>query len=161
MRRCSRPITSISQAADVGNPNLMLRFASGLYATKHNGSVTFQDVRSASDFFANNRTLGGGQWDDAIRNSLNTPAGWNVDQFGDDLLSGDVGVLNFLEPDQCDDMHGITVQGTLNGVNVSASDCGSSGSGIWRGDLYTDYLIKKIQASALWNNAQKRVAIVI
>src|SRR5262249_29325175 len=96
--------TPFSQAADVGNPNLMLRFAYKLYPTKHNGSVTFQDVRSASDFVANNRTLGGGQWDDAIRNSANTPAGWNVDQFGDDLLTGDVGVLNFLEPDQCDDM---------------------------------------------------------
>ena len=31
---------------------------------------------------SNNRTMGGGQWDDAIRRAPSTPAGWNVDQFG-------------------------------------------------------------------------------
>ena len=100
-----------SPVGALGSPGLRLPFPGSLYATKHNGSVAFQDVRSSPEFLKNNRTLGGGQWDDAIRHSPSTPAGWNVDQFGADLLSGDVGQLNFLEPDQCDDMHGINVPG--------------------------------------------------
>jgi hypothetical protein len=152
----------ISMSTTVGNPNLMLRFPSSLYATKHNESVNFQEVRSASDFFSSNRTMGGGQWDDAIRNSPNTPAGWDVDQLGTDLWSGDVGNLNFLEPDQCDDMHGVTVTGTITGTTTTgtASDCGGSAA-IYRGDNYTDDLIRKIEASPVWTNTQKRVAIVI
>jgi hypothetical protein len=136
----------------------MLPFPSGLYATKHNPTMAFQDVRSAFDFFANNRTMGGGQWDDAFRNSPNTPPGWDVDQLGTDLQSGDVGNLNFLVPDQCDDMHAITVRG-VGGVGT-ASDC-SGNADTFRGDVYTDALIKKIQASPIWQNQQKRVAIVI
>jgi len=42
----------------------------------------------------------------------------------------------------------------------TASDCSGSAN-IYRGDLYVDYLIKKIQGSPIWTNAQKRVAIVI
>ncbi len=147
-----------SPVGAIGNANLILPFPSGLYATKHNPAMPFQDVRSAFDFFTNNRTMGGGQWDDAIRNSPNTPPGWDVDQLGTDLQSGDVGNLNFLVPDQCDDMHGITVRG-VGGVGT-ASDCGGNAN-IFRGDVYTDALIKKIQASPIWQNQQKRVAIVI
>jgi hypothetical protein len=140
----------------------MLTFASSLYATKHNGSVAFQAVRSSADFVSNNRTLGGGQWDEALRASPNTPPGWNLDQFGTDLASGDVGNFNILEPDQCDDMHGVTVTGKVNGTGAAgtASDCGGNGE-ILRGDNYTDYLIKKIKASPVWTNTKKRVAIVI
>jgi hypothetical protein len=145
----------------VGNPNLMLNFAAQLYATKHNESVNFQSVRSAPEFFDSNRTLGGGQWDAAIKASPNTPANWDVDQFGTDLASGDMTTLNYLEPDQCDDMHGLTVTGTsTGGGSTTASDCSGNGT-IYRGDLYTDALIKKIRTSALWKNPYKRSAIVI
>jgi hypothetical protein len=70
--------------------------------------------------------------------------------------------VNFLEPDQCDDMHSITVRGTVppSTTLITASDCTGSAN-IFRGDNYTDALIKKIQASALWNNTAKREAIVI
>ncbi|MQA41164.1 alkaline phosphatase family protein [Rugamonas aquatica] len=144
----------------IGTPGLNVRLAGALYAAKHNGSVFFQNVRSSPEFLKNNRTLGGGQWDAAL--AAVAPAGWNVDQFGDDLQSGDVGQINILEPDQCDDMHGVTLVGTLPGSSTTkpASDCSGSPL-IYRGDKYTDYLIKKIQASPLWNNPQKRVAIVM
>jgi hypothetical protein len=152
----------ISTSTTLGNPNLMLTFPSGLYATKHNETISFQNVRSAPEFVSSNRTMGGGQWDDAIRHSPNTPATWDIDQFGTDLASGDVGNLNFLEPDQCDDMHGVTVTGTIAGTTTTgtASDCGGNAN-IFRADNYTDYLIRKIQASPIWTNTQKRVAIVI
>ncbi|MES2152935.1 MAG: alkaline phosphatase family protein [Pseudomonadota bacterium] len=146
----------------LGTPGLMVRMAGALYAAKHNGSVFFQNVRSAPDFLANNRTLGGGQWDDALAASPATPQGWVADQFGNDLISGDVGQLNILEPDQCDDMHGVTLQGTVPPLTTlkTASDC-SGNALVYRGDKYTDYLIKKIQASPLWTNPRKRVAIVM
>jgi hypothetical protein len=151
-----------SPVGAIGNPNLMVTMASSLYATKHNSSLPFQSVRSSAEFVASNRTLGGGQWDEALKASPTTPANWNVDQFSDDLLSGDVGQFNILEPDQCDDMHGVTVTGkdSVTGATGTASDCGGNAI-ILRGDNYTDYLIKKIQASPLWNNPQKRVAIVM
>jgi hypothetical protein len=59
-------------------------------------------------------------------------------------------------------MHSITVRGSVppSTTQVAASDCSGTAI-IYRGDNYTDYLIKKIQASPLWNNPQKRVAIVI
>jgi hypothetical protein len=122
-------------------------------------AVFFQNVRSSPEFLANNRTMGGGQWDEALK--AIAPAGWNIDQFSDDLASGDVGQLNILEPDQCDDMHGVTLVGTMPGSSATkaASDC-SGNALIYRGDKYTDYLIKKIQASPLWNN-HRSVAIVM
>jgi hypothetical protein len=149
--------------AGIGTPGLQLTFSGSLYATKHNGSVSFQDVRKEWDFISSNRTMGGGQWDDALRASPKTPAGWDVDQLGTDLQSGDVGNLNFLEPDQCDDMHGATITGKVDGTGATgtASDCDGNSKNIWRGDIYTDNLIRKIQASPLWNNPNKRVAIVI
>ncbi len=146
----------------IGTKGLRLPFPAYLYVTKHNASVIFQDVRSSPGFAKNNRTLGGGQWDEAIRRSPSTPAGWNIDQFGADLQSGDVGQLNFLEPDECDDMHSINVPGTVEGTGTAAmaSDCAGL-PGVYRGDLYVDWLVKKIQASPLWANPAKRVAIVL
>jgi phosphoesterase family protein len=151
-----------SPVGAIGTPGLMVRLPSGAYATKHNASISFQNVRSAPEFASSNRTMGGGQWDQALLAAPGTPAGWDIDQLGTDLMSGDVGHLNFLEPDQCDDMHGLTVQGLVAGDPVlkPASDCGGTAN-IYRSDLYTDYLIKKIQASPIWTNTQKRVAIVI
>ncbi len=59
-------------------------------------------------------------------------------------------------------MHGIKVPGTVEGTGAAAmaSDCGGA-AGIYRGDLYVDWLVKKIQASPLWTNTAKRVAIVL
>jgi hypothetical protein len=151
-----------SPVGAIGTPGLMLRMPGSLYATKHNESINFQAVRSAPDFVANNRTLGGGQFDAAMKVAPGTPAGWNLDQFSSDLASGDIGNLNFVEPDQCDDMHGVTLQGTVPPVTTlrTASDCAGNAL-IYRGDNYTDYLIKKIQASAVWTNTEKRTAIVM
>jgi hypothetical protein len=140
----------------------MLRMPTRLYATKHNASVDFQTVRGSPDFVRNNRTMGGGQWDAAMKAAPTTPAGWNFDQLGTDLARGDVGNLNFLEPDQCDDMHGVKVQGTTTGNAAlqTASDCDGDAI-VFRGDNYTDNLIRKIQASSVWTNTAKRTAIVI
>jgi hypothetical protein len=152
-----------SPVGAIGMPGLMLRMPARLYATKHNASVAFQDVRSSSEFVRNNRTMGGGQWDAALKAARSTPPGWDVDHLGTDLATGDVGNLNFLEPDQCDDMHGVKVEGTTaaNPALQSASDCGKDDAILYRGDNYADYLITKIEASSVWKNADKRSAIVI
>jgi hypothetical protein len=161
------PGTVGGNASQVGTPGLVLPMPAGLYKTKHHPGMAYQNVRSAPEFKFSNRTLGGGQWDANLTNSTayHIPAGYNIDQFGSDLASGNVGQLNFVVPDQCDDMHGISVKG-VGGVGT-ASDCSSiannsnTGAIITRGDNYTDALVKKIQASALWQNQQKKVAIVL
>lgn len=154
----------------VGNATLTLPLPAGLYKTKHHPGMAYQNVRSAPEWKYSNRTMGGGQWDANLKNSLDytIPASYDYDQLGTDLASGNVGNLNFLVPDQCDDMHGITVVGT-DGV-TKASDCSSVANNvsasavspiITRGDNYVDYTVKRIQASPLWQNPQKRVAIVL
>jgi hypothetical protein len=161
-------------AASIGTPGLVLPFPAGLYKTKHHPGMAYQNVRSAPEFKYSNRTLGGGQWDAQLLSGSKyaIPAGYNVDQFGTDLGTGNVGALNFVVPDQCDDMHGIAVAGTVPPAttSVTASDCSSIGNNqpvatggniITRGDNYVDYLVKKIQASPLWMNQQKKVAIVL
>ena len=168
------PGTVAGNTATIGNPNLILPLPSQLYRTKHHPGMAYQNVRSAVEFNSSNRTLGGGQWDAALLNSTDyaIPAGYNVDQFSTDLQSGDIGAVNFVVPDQCDDMHGITVKGTVppGTTQITASDCSSvannvptatGGNIIARGDNYTDYVIKKIQSSPIWQNPNKRVAIVI
>jgi hypothetical protein len=168
------PGTVGGNTSQVGTPGLVLPLPAGLYKTKHHPGMAYQNVRSAPEFKYSNRTLGGGQWD---ANLLHTskyavPAGYDVDQLGTDLASGNVGALNFVIPDQCDDMHGIGVTGTVppGTTPVTASDCVSIGNNqpvatggniITRGDNYVDYLVKKIQASPLWTNHQKKVAIVL
>jgi hypothetical protein len=151
-----------SPVGALGSPRLRLPMPASLYASKHNASVNFQDVRSSPDFAKYNRTLGGGQWDSAIRQSPSTPADWNVDQFGADLVSGDVGQLNVLEPDQCDDMHGINVRGVDESTGEAgvASDCAGLPV-IYRGDSYVGALVQKIKASPIWRNRARRVAIVL
>ncbi|MDB5853176.1 MAG: hypothetical protein JWR22_1217 [Herminiimonas sp.] len=151
-------------AASIGNAQLVLPMPAGLYKTKHHPGMAYQNVRSAPEFKYSNRTLGGGQWDNTLLNSsaYAIPQGYNVDQFSTDLASGNVGNLNFVVPDQCDDMHGITVAGTVTGSGAAgtASDCGGTNI-IARGDNYVDLLVKKIKASPLWTNRQKKVAIVL
>lgn len=168
------PGTLGGNTATVGTTGLNLPMPAGLYKTKHHPGMAYQNVRSEADWKYNNRTMGGGQWDAALKNSTAyaIPAGYDADQFGTDLAAGKVGTLNFVVPDQCDDMHGISVQGTVSGstTKVTASDCSSvpnnvanatGGAIITRGDNYVDALVKKIQASPLWQNPQKRVAIVL
>src|SRR5262249_46763972 len=57
---------------------------------------------------------------------------------------------------------GVKWTGTVDGTGETAppSDC-SDDANIYRGDKYTDYLIHKLQDSAVWKNTQKRVAIVM
>lgn len=158
------PGTLAGNTSTIGNANLILPLPAGLYKTKHHPGMAYQNARSAVEFKSSNRTLGGGQWDAALMNSTDyaIPSGYNIDQFSSDLASGDIGNLNFVIPDQCDDMHGITVQGTVppSTTKVTASDC-SGNNNVARGDKYTDYVIQKIQASPIWQNPDKRVAIVI
>ena len=168
------PGTLAGNAAQIGTSGLVLPMPAGLYKTKHHPGMAYQNVRSEPDFKYSNRTLGGGQWDAALMASsaYAVPAGYNIDQFGTDINSGGVGALNFVVPDQCDDMHGITVQGTVSGstTKVTASDCSSvsnnqpvatGGNILARGDNYVDKLVQKIQASAVWQNQQRKVALVL
>jgi Phosphoesterase family len=168
------PGTVGGNTAVVGDKNLVMSLPAALYKTKHHPGMAYQGVRSAPEFKFSNRTLGGSQWQDALKNSsaYTIPAGYDFDQFGSDLVSGDVGNLNFVVPDQCDDMHGISVTGTdiVTATKVTASDCSSvannvpnatGGAIITRGDNYVDTVVKKIQASPLWNNPRKKVAIVL
>ena len=169
------PGTLAGNTVQIGDPNLLLPMPPGLYKTKHNPAMAYQNVRSAAEFKSSNRTLGGGQWDAVLSNSSDyqIPAGYDKDQFGTDLANGNIGVLNYVIPDQCDDMHSIGVPGTDNGVTGSASDCGGVSNGnapapndshdniIARGDNYVKFLVDKIQASPVWNNSQKRVAVVL
>jgi hypothetical protein len=169
-----QPGTVGGNTAVIGDPKLVLPLPAALYKTKHHPGMAYQNVRSAPEFKFSNRTMGGSQWEDALKNSTKyaIPAGYDFDQFGSDLVSGDVGNLNFVVPDQCDDMHGISVTGTdvATAATVNASDCSSvannvanatGGAIITRGDNYVDTVVKKIEASPLWNNPQKKVAIVL
>jgi hypothetical protein len=154
------PGTVGGNTAQIGNAGLVFNLPAGLYKTKHHPGMAYQNVRSAPEFKWSNRTLGGGQWDKNLKNSTDyaIPANYDIDQFGTDLASGNVGNLNFVIPDQCDDMHGITYTAT-DGTSAP-SDCSGSNI-ITRGDNYVDFLIRKIQSSPLWMNRQKKVAIVV
>lgn len=160
--------------AVIGTAGLTLPLPGQLYRTKHHPGMAYQNVRSEPDFKFSNRTLGGGQWDANLAKSTDyaIPAGYDYDQLSTDLANGHVGAINFLVPDQCDDMHGISVKGTVAGgtTQIVASDCSSvannvpnatGGAILTRGDNYVDKLVQKIKASPLWKNGQKRVAIVL
>ena len=168
------PGTLAGNSAVIGNANLLLPLPAGLYKTKHHPGMAYQDARSEPDFNYSNRTLGGGQWDSVLLNTsvYSVPANYDLDQMGTDLNNGGIGNLNFVIPDQCDDMHGITVQGTVppSTTKITASDCSSvsnnvnvatGGNILARGDKYVDFLVKKIKASPVWQNQQKKVAIVL
>jgi hypothetical protein len=127
------PGTLNGNTTTVGDPNGLITLPAGTYKTKHNPAMAYQNVRSAVEFKASNRTLGGGQWDNGLLNgtAYAIPAGYNKDQFGTDLQTGDIGQLNYVIPDQCDDMHSITVTGTdsVTKAGISASDCGGVSNG--------------------------------
>jgi hypothetical protein len=145
-------------APDNNNPSLQVYYP-GAYAPRHNPSLDFDNVRNDPLFASNNRTMGGGQWDKAFLASPKTPAGYDIDQLGTDLASGDVANVNYLVPDLCDDMHNQTVTDVTG--TIPATDCSAGPAILKRGDNYTQYLIQKIKASPLWNNPARRVAIVI
>src|SRR5262249_42347348 len=115
----------------------------GLYQTKHHPAINFDEVRNRPDFFKNlTRSVGGGQWDAGIEAAAQANGKtWNTHQLEDDLQSGDIGALNFIVPDQCDDMHS-TGGATVNNCSGTAI--------IKRGDLYAKYLVDKIEASPIW-----------
>jgi hypothetical protein len=171
------PGTLAANPAQIGDPNLVIPMPSQLYRTKHHPGMAYQNVRSAVEFKTSNRTMGGGQWDANFAKSTAyaIPAGYDRDQLGTDLASGNIGAINFLIPDQCDDMHSITVKGTdtVTNTTVTASDCTGVTNGnapppnvpgdtiIARGDSYVNFLVSKVAASPIWKNQNKRVALVI
>jgi hypothetical protein len=126
-----------------------------LYKTKHHPGMAYQQTRSLPEFFADNRTIFGTQYsaaDWSKATAYPVPAGFNTDQFSTDLASGDVGNLNFIMPDQCDDMHG---------TGSDPSCLSGSENIVQRGDDYVRQVVAKIQASPLWSNKQRKVAIVV
>jgi hypothetical protein len=144
-------ITAVNVTSGAGATEPMI---SSLYKTKHHPAVNFDEVRNRPDFFKNlNRTVGGGQWDAAIQTyAQGHGITWNTHQFEDDLKSGDVGALNYIVPDQCDDIHG---------TGSAVADCTSGVPGIKRGDAYAKYLVETIKASPVWQNTSRRSAIVM
>jgi hypothetical protein len=153
--------TYMQTAADgttvTGTANFPL--VGGLYKVKHGPSIAYQGARSLPEFYADNRTIFGTQYTEADwkrTTAYTVPAGWIYDQFGADLAAGDVGNLNFIVPDQCDDMHGV-------GTDVSCLNTNNSGQGlgIKRADIYLNKVVTAIQNSPLYKNPNKRVAIVI
>ena len=130
----------------------------GLYKVKHGPSIAYQSARNLPEFVATNRTIFGTQYQEAdwLKSSAYPiPNGWVYDQFSKDLATGDVGNINFIVPDQCDDMHGV-------GSDTSCvSNNNGQANGVMRADIYLGMVVKKIQNSALWKNPQKRVAIVV
>ncbi|GAB2923191.1 hypothetical protein GCM10027093_73030 [Paraburkholderia jirisanensis] len=126
-----------------------------LYKTKHHPGMAYQQTRKLPEFMADNRTIFGTQYtaaDWAKTTVYPIPTGYNPDQFSTDLASGDVGNVNFIMPDQCDDMHG---------TGSDPSCAGGSSPIVQRGDDYVRQVVTKIQASPLWLNKQRKVAIVV
>ena len=141
----------------------------GLYKVKHGPSIAYQTARNLPEFYADNRTIFGSQFtasDWTSTSPFSTANGgtydttkWIYDQFGADLAAGDVGNINFVVPDQCDDMHGVG-DGTET-CNGGANSNNGQNASITRADIYLQQVISKIQASPLWQNKNKRVAIVV
>ncbi|HEX7639536.1 MAG TPA: alkaline phosphatase family protein [Burkholderiaceae bacterium] len=130
----------------------------GLYKIKHGPSMAYQSARSLPEFFADNRTIFGTQYTEADwlkSTAYPVPGGWIYDQFGKDLANGDVGNINFVVPDQCDDMHGVGSDASCKNANDGQTP------GIKRADIYVNKVVTAIQNSALWKNPQRHVAIVI
>ncbi|MFM0198606.1 alkaline phosphatase family protein [Paraburkholderia fungorum] len=144
--------TGIAGTATAGLTSPALKMPSALYKTKHHPGMAYQTARSLPEFFASNRTIFGTQYASALQNTsvYPVPSGYNVDQFDTDLQSGDVGTVNFVVPDQCDDMHGTGNDPTCTGDAL-----------VKRGDAYVQQVVTKIQASPIWNNPKRHVAIVV
>ena len=149
--------TSTDGTTVTGTANFAL--VGGMYKVKHGPSIAYQAARSLPEFQADNRTIFGTQYtaaDWAKSTAYTIPTGWIYDQFSTDLAAGDVGTINFIVPDQCDDMHGVGSDASC--INTSNS---GFGPGIKRADIYLNKVVTAIQNSALWKNPNKRVAIVV
>ncbi len=70
-----------------------------------------------------------------------------------------MGSVNFIVPDQCDDMHGVGPD--AESCNGGANGNNGQNASITRADIYLNKVVTAIQNSALWKNKQKRVAIVV
>ncbi|WNC92574.1 alkaline phosphatase family protein [Paraburkholderia sp. FT54] len=142
----------IAGTVTAGLTSPALAMPSQLYKTKHHPGMAYQTTRSLPEFYADNRTIFGTQYASALQNTsvYPVPAGYNFDQFDTDLQNGDVGAVNFIMPDQCDDMHGTGNDPTCKGDNL-----------VKRGDAYVQQVVTKIQASPIWNNPKRHVAIVV
>ncbi|WP_233236576.1 alkaline phosphatase family protein [Bordetella sp. LUAb4] len=136
----------------------------GLYKVKHGPSIAYQTARNLPEFYADNRTIFGSQYNEAAwKSSTAYPSydvsTWIYDQFSKDLANGDVGNLNFVVPDQCDDMHGVGPD--TESCNGGANNNDGQNPSVTRADIYLKRVVAQIQGSALWKNPQKRVAIVV
>jgi hypothetical protein len=141
-----------ANTATAGITSAVMQLPAALYKTKHHPGMAYQNTRSLPEFRADNRTIFGTQYATALQNSsvYPIPSGYNYDQFDTDLQNGDVGAINFIMPDQCDDMHGTGNDPTCTGASL-----------VKRGDAYTQMVVQKIQASPIWNNPKRHVAIVV
>ena len=149
--------TSTDGTTVTGTANFAL--VGGMYKVKHGPSIAYQAARALPEFQADNRTIFGTQYtaaDWAKSTAYTIPTGWIYDQFSTDLAAGDVGNINFIVPDQCDDMHGVGTDASCINTNNSGF-----GPGIKRADIYLNKVVTAIQNSALWKNPNKRVAIVV
>ena len=141
----------------------------GLYKVKHGPSIAYQSARNLKEFYADNRTIFGSQFtasDWTSTSPFSTANGgtydtskWIYDQFGTDLAAGDVGNINFVVPDQCDDMHG--VGDDTESCNGGANSNNGQNASVTRADIYLNKVVAAIQASPVWQNKNKRVAIVV
>jgi hypothetical protein len=148
--------TAVDGTTVTGTANFAV--VNGLYKVKHGPSIAYQAARNLPEFHADNRTIFGTQYgaaDWAKATAYPVPAGWVYDQFGADLAAGDVGNVNFIVPDQCDDMHGVGSDASCSNNNNGQTP------GIKRADIYLNKVVTAIQNSALWKNPNKRVAIVV
>lgn len=145
--------TAVWFADTVSQPNFALneRSISGAYgSTDVNGNAIAYAYPSNTATGASNYTAAG-DWDNALQ-SYATAHGitswwtgnaqpWVQDQFKADLESGNIANLNWIVPDQDDDMHNT---GTVP-----------------RTDYWFQNIVAKIKSSAIWNDPTKRVAIVL
>ena len=136
--------------AGITSPAMVM--PSALYKTKHHPGMAYQSTRSLPEFMADNRTIFGTQYATALQSTsvYTVPKNYNYDQFDTDLQNGDVGAINFIVPDQCDDMHGTGNDPTCTGDSL-----------VKRGDSYTQQVVQKIEASPIWSNPHRHVAIVV
>jgi len=145
---------TVSWFADVtAQPNFLQNERSiAPAATDLNGSpIPYTYVNSSGETVTAATPVTTGDWTNALQ-SYATANGikswwtgntqpWTTNQFTLDLASGNVGNYNVIVPDQDDDMHNTGVTS--------------------RADYFFENIVKQIQSSALWNDPNKRVAIVV
>jgi len=145
------PVVWFADAVAQPNYALNARSISGAYGTTDvNGNAIPYSYPSNTASGGSNYTAAG-DWDSALQSyatangisswwSGNTQP-WVQDQFKADLASGNIANLNFIVPDQDDDMHNT---GTVP-----------------RTDYWLQNVVTKIKSSPIWNDPTKRVAIVV